>query len=233
MYEALASVRSKTAKVERAKNKVEKLKGQLADAREALKEAREELKQAKADEKLAGKKPTTKPKPTQKPKPASTVEVNADGRKAPFKKTRYKKFNPSMKGKKWFNELNEGCSFPENVEGYWRNSVDRASEDDSLPFPIAMPVAGYNRRTFYSQLMDYEDVNARISGRAGRGRSPDRWTGELIPGAGELVSRKDGKRFSWPIAYSTYVKRGVPPSRAFYKFITGEDNPNLPTYGRK
>lgn len=232
MYEALATVRSKTAKVERAKNKVEKLKGQLADAREELKEAREELKQSKANEKLGDKKPTAKPKPDQKPKPAATIEVNTDGKKEAFKKTRYKKFNPTMKGKKWFNELNEGCSFPENIEGYWRDNVDRTSEGDSLPFPIAMPVPGYDRRTFYNQLMDFEDTNTRASGRSGRGRSPDRWTGELIPGAGELVPRRGAKKFSWPIAYSSYIKRGVPPSRAFYKFITGEDNPNLPTYGR-
>ena len=67
-----------------------------------------------------------------------------------------------MKGKKWFNELNEGCSFPENIEGYWRRNVDRISEDDSLPFPIAMSVPGYNRRTFYNQLMEGLDSSNLI-----------------------------------------------------------------------
>lgn len=140
---------------------------------------------------------------------------------------------------------NEHSAFPPNIEGYWRPALElplqargkEAGEDFfywkhnqcwKLPFPVVCtPSADYDKEAFLQVLFAALRDPATKS-VAYRGFSMHRLLKNRANGSREL-ERGDWK---WPIGYLHYIEMGVPPSRAFYKFLTGIDDPVLPTYGR-
>lgn len=133
----------------------------------------------------------------------------------------YAYFDPKvMKGEEWFKRINGKSKKLPNIEGYWRSTF---KTNGGLPFPVPMAVEGYSKGEFLKALR----AKQRAAKHTGyHGYSPHRWTNSPNM-SGEY---KLGK-WAWPEGYETYVKAGVPPSRAFYKFITGNTNSKLPTYG--
>lgn len=105
--------------------------------------------------------------------------------------------------------------------GYWRQSPK--SGKTGLPFPVVRKVKGYNKKSFLELL---KKKTSRAPKRREKGTSMNRWTDESN---GSITYGVRGK-MEWPQGYVTYLKKGVPPSQSFYKFITGKENPNLPTY---
>lgn len=135
---------------------------------------------------------------------------------APFGK--YSIEDAQRGGLEVFEAVNAKCKFPRKVFGYWRRDIDKSSVD-TLPFPVKMPVE-YDKRAFLSKLRDAQR-NARLD--AYKGTSKHRWTGKC---AGCKEYSLDG--WKWPEAAITYIKSGVPPSKAFYKFIMGTELATLP-----
>lgn len=119
--------------------------------------------------------------------------------------------------KQLFQELNSGKVFPKNVFGYWRPGVKKSGR---LPFPVALQVRGYDKEKFIKKLKSVQSSSKKT---VYKGTAPNRWTGG---NAGASEYSKDGWR--WPVAALTYIKAGVPPSKAFYKFITGRSLASLP-----
>lgn len=133
-----------------------------------------------------------------------------------------KEFNPDIiKGSRYFHEFNGDSKFPDFVEGYWRTSLD---VKDELPFPIPWAVKGFNKTEFLIALREVQE-SAKLERY--RGLSLNRWTRKA---AGSAEYTKDG--WTWPYAYGWYVERGVPPSKEFFRFITGKTCESLPSYGR-
>ena len=133
------------------------------------------------------------------------------------------KYDPKvMKGREYFEKINGKSKALPFVEGFWRDTY--ASKVNGLPFPVPMSVKGYSWAKFKPMLEDFQDHSQT---QPGRGTSPHRWTGK--PNGGNTYMR--GK-WKWPSGLTSYFSKGVPPSRAFYLFVTGEDNTYLPTYGR-
>lgn len=157
--------------------------------------------------------------PLQAKKRALQSKIAALGKPKPVKG---KPFDPDeMSGEEWFTKVNAKSAFPRKIEGYWRQTYTGSG----MPFPIAFKPVGYNKAAFARRLKEIESSQAERT--EFKGSAPDRWTGKPN-GAGEYSYRG----WKWPIGYMSYVKRGVPPSQAFYKFITGEVLKTLPTYGR-
>lgn len=133
------------------------------------------------------------------------------------------KFNRKlMQGPEWFATINGNSVRRAKVEGYWRPSFNKGLS--SLPFPVIMTVKGYNKTAFVNRL---QVLQRQAKKTIARGDAPNRWTGGSS-GAAEYAL--DGWR--WPGGLSYYLSAGVPPSRAFYKFVMGKDLLSLPTYGR-
>lgn len=128
-----------------------------------------------------------------------------------------------------FYRRNKDCRFPERVEGYWRSAntfyppIDPTQR--ALPWPVPVKEFAFNRIGF---LADLEKAEIAAERELYRGFSRCRLTGISL-GNAEFVY----KNWRWPAGYKHYIKMGVLPSAAFYKFITGEDHPTLPSYGRK
>ena len=132
-------------------------------------------------------------------------------------------FKPKeMQGQEWFDKINGKSKALATTEGYWRQRFDK--EASSLPFPVPLKVPGYSWSEFKNALAKAQ-TQAKLE--TSKGTSPNRWAGSEN-GAKEYSLGK----WRWPAGVTYYFSRGVPPSRAFYKFITGKDNPKLPTYGR-
>lgn len=125
-----------------------------------------------------------------------------------------------------FDRLNTGCSFPENVEGYWRQRRECSMDRIRLPWPVPFEVEGYNKYEFVGKLIE-KQMDNRVEVISYRGWSINRLTGREN---GSTEYKLDG--WHWPVGYVSYLIAGVPPSRAFYEFVTGEDIPSLPDYGR-
>lgn len=130
---------------------------------------------------------------------------------------------------------NSDSRFPENVEGYWRMSVEPnnrppgsyAAEVATYPWPYIWEIPEYDKQAFINRLADVEDLADK---KLYRGFSICRITG-VNRGNAEYTY----KGWAWPNGYIEYVRLGVPPSRAFYAFIMGVPESDcmwLPTYGR-
>lgn len=211
-------------KVAQAKNKIADLKAELVAAKKA--KSPKALKIELQIKKLTMQLATIKEKAKETTKKTTAKENSATVREktgGAVDLKQYRKYDPLiMKGKKWFAELNDGTAFPPKIEGFWRSNFKTIK---GYPWPVPMSVPGYNRAAFVKAL---QAAQLKAStGTGGRGLSPHRWTGE-----GNFNSEYMYKGWKFPGGYITYIRQGVPPSRAFYKLITGEDNPNLPTYGR-
>lgn len=211
-------------RISKAEIKVQKLKVELAKAKVALAEEKAKLK----DMARSAVKPVNKPVATNRPSPKPTTSApkpsSTQRKPSDINLRDYKSFDPAtMKGKKWYDALNEGFAFPKMKEGFWRAKF-KPKRGDIFPFPVKMSVAGYNRKSFVAQL---EETESKLRGHPFSGMSPHRWTGK-----NNGISEFRYKGWKWPQGYITYIRQGVPPSREFYKVITGEDNANLPTYGR-
>lgn len=129
-----------------------------------------------------------------------------------------------------YERLNAGCRFPDKIEGYWRQDKDASDigikERLHLPWPVPFEVEGYNMEEFIGRLV-MKQMDSRIKVERYRGISMHRLTGNHN---GNSEFELEG--WKWPTGYVAYLTMGVPPSRAFYKFVTHEDLPTLPTYGR-
>lgn len=128
-----------------------------------------------------------------------------------------------------YNQLNKGCKFPDFIEGYWRaHAHERASyetdEQANYPWPVPMFVEGFEPDAFLKKLKLLEKVADK---KEYRGVSKHRLTDEMN---GNAEFSFNGWR--WPQGYKAYIEKGVPPSRAFYKFVMNEELEALPTYGR-
>lgn len=124
-----------------------------------------------------------------------------------------------------YHNLNEGCAFPKHVEGYWRQHKENTS-DECLPWPVAFDVEGYDKIAFIGKLTLLQ-LSSDVKRNTYRGMSTNRLTGESN---GNAEYELDG--WAWPEGYIAYLALGIPPSRAFYKFVMGVDLLTLPTYGR-
>lgn len=124
---------------------------------------------------------------------------------------------PGTHSKALFKELNAGKAFPRKVFGYWRPSI---SARGKMPFPVAMDVRGYDKADFLRQLT-IKQREARLT--HDKGTAHNRWTGGNA-GSGEYSLLG----WRWPQGARTYLRAGVPPSKEFYKFITGRSLAGLP-----
>ncbi|MEG0869483.1 MAG: hypothetical protein RSD49_06570 [Hafnia sp.] len=135
-----------------------------------------------------------------------------------------------------YQTANRHAAFPIAVEGYWRpgpeapaegalSGVDSNSERN-YPWPVIFEPKGYEKTVFIALLKEMEasPFTERV---LFRGISMNRLTNE--PNGCAEYSR-DG--WTWPEGYLNYIKLGVPPSRAFYQFVTCIDLDTLPDYGR-
>lgn len=187
------------------------------DERSATRAAeRARKKVVKLEERIAKQSEATSAKPKSRPKisraPISHIDLKD-----------HAKFDRKlMQGPMWFEAINGRAKRRAKVEGYWRPSFNKAMA--SLPFPVIMPVKGYNKTAFVNRL---KALQKQAKKTVARGDAPNRWTGGSS-GAAEYAL--DGWR--WPGGLSYYLSAGVPPSRAFYKFVMGKDLPALPTYGK-
>jgi hypothetical protein len=141
-----------------------------------------------------------------------------------------------------FHTVNQHSKFPFRIEGYWRRfevippkdelpgaNVRHYSnmQDADCPWPVPMEIAGFNVQAFIEKLVDTEDLAKEVKYR---GYSYCRLTNENL-GCSEF----EYKGWKWPDGLAHYIRLGVPPSAAFYKFIMGadaEDGIMLPRYGR-
>jgi hypothetical protein len=138
-----------------------------------------------------------------------------------------------------FHELNDNSKFPYKVEGYWRSMAVIPPKDDlpganmrhyvnmqgaEFPWPVPVTPTGFDQDAFLIKLMALEST---LKPLRYRGISRNRLTGESN-GCAEY----EYADWKWPEGYKEYIKNGVPPSRAFYNFVMGEDLDTLPTYGR-
>ena len=208
-------------KLVKLEERIAKLSVQLKEAKVQRTETKKMITQLKR-----GKPPVVRPayvgtkpprpveaKPGTKPKPSDS-SINVKDYKAFDRKV--------MKGPVWFDTLNGKSKARVNIEGYWRRDFNKGLS--TLPFPVAMTVKGYDKAKFMEALTVAEK---KASNKPQRGTSPNRWTGGSN-GSGEYHLNK----WKWPQGIRYYLNQGVPPSRAFYEFITGKDLPGLPTYGR-
>lgn len=159
------------------------------------------------------------PAPKASTKGGMTIEKQQEALKG------IKKYSPSMKGAKWQKILNANATVNPKQEGFWRNPHKIAEDLTGYPYPVKFSVPGYVKKDFLERLIDIE-TNAASGGRHERGHSPNRWTGKGDNGSGALKY----KGWHWPQGYRTYIKGGMPPTRAFYNHIMGEDLPGLPEY---
>jgi len=139
-------------------------------------------------------------------------------------KSRASEIGPHSKG--LFFELNDDTSFPKisnkgvnfQTFGFWRPTPSKGA----TPFPVAMKVPGYSKTDFVKRLKAKE---ARASKWPERGFSPNRWDGTKN---GIQTYYSASAKLLWPEGTMTYLKAGVPPSRAFYKFVMGKELAALP-----
>lgn len=140
-----------------------------------------------------------------------------------------------------FLEANIDSKFPKGIEGHWRSQKDVPSQENviaskrlarepesepSLPWPVAyFDIDGYDILFFLSKLA-MKEKTAELHNY--RGFSIHRLTGK-VNGIGEYES----SGWRWPEGYRSYIEMGVPPSRAFHRFITGIDIVGLPRYGHE
>ena len=117
-------------------------------------------------------------------------------------------------------ELNDGCKFPDGIEGYWRTNVRRSR--NNLPFPVACEAKGFDRKRFIERLIAFEKRSTIVRYR---GCSTHRWTNQMN---GSIEFKNSGWRV--PVGYRVYIEGGVLPSRKFYLFLTGEDLNTLPDF---
>ncbi len=124
-----------------------------------------------------------------------------------------------------YNKLNADSKALPNVEGYWRK---KEIDNDPLPWPVSFEVQGYDADYFIQALTEIEGKESckRV---VYRGISQHRWNGAATP-MGNCEFEYEGWR--WPGGFKSYLALNVPPSQAFYKFITGKELHTLPTYGR-
>lgn len=190
----------------------------------------------------SGSKPKT-PSSGSKPKPASEgrkPQKPAEENEENKEEETIEKINPPKNAlelakkagphsKELFDAINKSQhKFPDKKDpkwsfsafGFWRPTIKDTKV--KFPFPVAMKVRGYNKTEFVKRL---EAKEKRMKPRMFGGHSRHRWTGEKN-GAREYIDEKNKMR--WPSGTITYLKQGVPPSRAFYKYMTGKDLPNLP-----
>lgn len=141
-----------------------------------------------------------------------------------------------------FHTVNKDSKFPVRVEGYWRQfevippkdnlpgaNVRHYSNmmDAECPWPVPMEIEGFDVQQFIEKLVDTEDLASAVQYR---GCSYCRLTGENL-GCSEFSY----KGWKWPDGLAHYIRLGVPPSAAFYKFIMGANAVEglmLPTYNR-
>lgn len=135
-----------------------------------------------------------------------------------------------------FLKVNFRCAFPKFVEGYWRKAerVDKEAlqwrsqverNESRLPWPVVLEIAGYDKEDFIARL---DELQAHAQKELYRGITVSRLTGEPLGNAEYELNE-----WTWPGDYIHYLKAGVPPSRAFYKFVTDRDLDTLPKYGRE
>lgn len=136
--------------------------------------------------------------------------------------------------KEKFEELNANSSFPKNVEGYWRPAEKKSNdvfgsnqEHWDYPWPVVMDCHGYDKNLFIILLKEMEEspFTRRV---AYRGISMHRLKKGEHAGSEEF--QRNG--WTWPAGYMSYIEMGVPPSQAFYEFVTCMKCESLPTYGR-
>lgn len=131
-----------------------------------------------------------------------------------------------------FLDANIDSKFPPGVEGYWRRQKElpqrNADAESPLPWPVVYyDIDGYDMTLFLSCLKKLED-NPSVTVHNYRGVSINRLNGRMN-GSREYEYRG----WRWPEGYRNYINMGVPPSRAFHKFVTGIYLPNLPSYGHE
>jgi hypothetical protein len=126
-----------------------------------------------------------------------------------------------------FEKVNGGIEFSTVIEdgrkyqrfGFWRSKIN---DKNKTPFPVAMKVPGYSKSDFVKRL---KAIEKRTKTKVERGSAPHRWTGKPN---GNRTFFSDSKHMIWPEGTMAYLKAGVPPSRKFYRFVTGKDLPALP-----
>ena len=140
-----------------------------------------------------------------------------------------------------FIELNTGHYFPDGIEGYWRPGKELPSayhgelynkpflywQQNKIwqyPFPVVYEPEGYDKNLFLIFLRELQE-SPYTKKVPYRGYSKNRLTGESN---GNVEYERDD--WKWPQGYINYIEAGVPPSRAFYKFVTGLDCRELPPY---
>lgn len=142
-----------------------------------------------------------------------------------------------------FHTVNQHSKFPRRIEGYWRQFEVIPPKDNEpganlrhygnmmdagCPWPVPMEVEGFEVQKFIEKLVDIETDFAKEMKY--RGFSACRLTKENL-GCAEF----EYKGWKWPDGLAHYLRLGVPPSAAFYKFIMGADAVEglmLPTYNR-
>lgn len=141
-----------------------------------------------------------------------------------------------------FHELNAESKFPTRVEGYWRRHAVIPPKDNfpganmrhyvntmgaEFPWPVPMEIEGFDVQDFINKLVDIEEREGGAEKVLYRGFSICRLTGENL-GNAEFEFRG----WKWPDGLVHYIRMGVPPSAAFYHFITGMELNTLPNYNR-
>jgi hypothetical protein len=142
-----------------------------------------------------------------------------------------------------FYTVNKDSKFPRHIEGYWRRAEVTPLKDnepganvrhytytqyEGFPWPVPMEVEGFEVQKFIEKLVDIETDFAKEVRY--RGCSECRLTRENLGNA-----EYEYKGWKWPDGLAHYLRLGVPPSAAFYKFIMGADAVEglmLPTYNR-
>lgn len=154
--------------------------------------------------------------------------AEAKARLAPYKAFDLK----LMRGKEWNDIFNGNSEVSYNpatktyMEGFWRTAKEWKKLDLYQPFPIPFTPRNFNRKNFVAAL---QVIEKKAQTRKSKGTSPHRWTGKPNGDAQHQYTVK-GVTFIWPEGYINYIKAGVPPTREFYKFVTGKDLPSLPSY---
>lgn len=137
-----------------------------------------------------------------------------------------------------FLSLNANSHFPNNIEGYWRPAMMKPEDIEmgregqmkswEYPWPVIFSPEGFNKVLFIEKLEAMER-SENTSKTLYRGISPHRLLQNQMNGNAEF----ENGGWRWPQGYKSYIELGVPPSRAFYKFVTGIECESLPKYRYK
>lgn len=116
------------------------------------------------------------------------------------------------------NYLNARSKSMVKVFGYWRATPSKGK--GTLPFPVAFPVKGYSWIKFKPKLSSWLKGARKTEYK---GTALNRWSGR---NAGATEYSRNGWRV--PAGVIPYLSAGVPPTKEFYKEVTGRTLASLP-----